>query len=141
MRDKLIRRIRYLKESIRDKRQDEQGMTIVEVMVAFVLVLLAIAMITTATSMATKIQKTTQESQKKTTFMTELAYRALQSSYDETNKRWQISVDASNLDHVSAVTQLEFSGAGESFHLNLQTADLVVSSTDGAIQARYHIYQ
>ena len=137
-------RIKHLKESIRDKRKDEHGMTIVEVMVAFVLVLLAIAMITTAATMATKIQKNTQESQKKTALMTELAYQALTPSYDKTENRWKIAIPSTAWCNVSneslTTTRLTFAGEGESFQLDVKTAELHVSS-GGLMQAQYGIYQ
>ena len=133
-------RISNLRESIRDKRKDEHGMTIVEVMVAFVLVLLAIAMITTATTMATKIQKKTQENQNRTAYLAELAYQKLQPNYDETEKRWKISIPSSELSNISAATKLHFTGNGTSFDVDVKTADWTVSS-DAAIQARYLIYQ
>lgn len=133
-------RISNLRECIRDKRTDQHGMTIVEVMVAFVLVLLAIAMITTATTMATKIQKKTQENQNRTAYLAELAYQKLQPNYDETEKRWKISIPSSELSNISAATKLHFTGNGTSFDVDVKTADWTVSS-DAAIQARYLIYQ
>lgn len=119
-------------------------MTIVEVMVAFVLVLLAIAMITTAASMATKIQKNTQENQTRAAYLAELAYQKLQPNYDETEKRWKIAIPSSELSNISAATQLHFTGNGTSFAVDVKTADWTVEAnleSAGAIRTKYYIYQ
>ena len=137
-------RLSNLRESIRDKQKDEYGMTIVEVMVAFVLVLLAIAMITTATTMATKIQKKTQENQNRTAYLAELAYQKLQPNYDETEKRWKISIPSSELSNVSAATKLHFTGNGTSFDVDVKTADWTVEAdleSGEKIRTEYNIYQ
>lgn len=137
-------RLSNLRESIRDKQKDEHGMTIVEVMVAFVLVLLAIAMITTATTMATKIQKKTQENQNRTAYLAELAYQKLQPNYDETEKRWKISIPSSELSNISAATKLHFTGNGTSFDVDVKTADWTVEAdleSGEKIRTEYNIYQ
>lgn len=124
-----------LRESIRNKVKEQQGVTIVEVMVAFVLVLLAIAMITTAASLATKIQKNAQENQRRTTLLAERAYEKIKPTYDSAAQSWHIGIDPSELSNQSTV-ELNFS----KFTLSVQTADWTVSTTDGAIHTTYHIY-
>lgn len=129
-----------LKESIADKCKDEHGLTIVEVMVAFVLVLLAIAMITTASTMATKIQKSTQESQQRTALLAEQAYQRLKPTYNENEKCWKIAIPSFELSNESATTKLQFIGNGTSFDVDVKTVEWTVTS-EASIQAKYHIYQ
>ena len=125
-----------LKKSIRDKCRDEQGLTIVEVMVAFVLVLLAIAMITTVTMMTSRIQKQTKESQDRAAQLAELTYRQLQPEYDADGQMWK--TDTPETGNEATVT-LQFIENGRGFDMDVNTADWVVS--DSAIHTTYHIYR
>lgn len=140
------------KRSIQDSCKNENGLTIVEVMVAFVLVLLAIAMITTVTMLATRVQKQTKDSQQRMTQLAEAAYRQLQPVYDETEQCWKTGVSEAVLTNESAPTQLKFTGNGMEFDVNVRTADWVVSAeaepseTEPAesgtvIHTTYHIYR
>lgn len=126
---------------IRDKATNEQGLTIVEVMVAFVLVLLAIAMITTATSMATKIQKKTQDAQKNTAILAEHAYQQLKPQYVESAKCWKTIISPSALSIKPDVIELEFEEPGNPnrFKVQARVADWTVTSGE-AIKATYGVY-
>ncbi len=135
------------KRSIQDSCKNENGLTIVEVMVAFVLVLLAIAMITTVTMLATRVQKQTKDSQQRMTQLAEAAYRQLQPVYDETEQCWKTGVSEAVLTNESAPTQLKFTGNGMEFDVNVRTADWVVSAesepaeSGTVIHTTYHIYR
>ena len=134
-------RILNFKRSIQDSCKNEQGLTIVEVMVAFVLVLLAIAMITTVTMLATRIQKQTKDSQQRMTQLAEAAYQQLQPVYNETEQSWKIQIPAAAVSNESAATQLKFTGNGIEFDVDVKTADWTVSvASDSAVQTTYHIY-
>ena len=140
-------RILNFKRSIQDSCKNENGLTIVEVMVAFVLVLLAIAMITTVTMLATRVQKQTKDSQQRMTQLAEAAYRQLQPVYDETEQCWKTGVSEAVLTNESAPTQLKFTGNGMEFDVNVRTADWVVSAesepaeSGTVIHTMYHIYR
>lgn len=135
-------RILNFKRSIQGSCKNEQGLTIVEVMVAFVLVLLAIGMITTVTMLATRIQKQTKDSQQRMTQLAEAAYQQLQPVYNETEQSWKTQIPAAAVSNESAVTQLKFTGNGMEFDVDVKTADWTVSAvSDSAIQTTYHIYQ
>lgn len=130
------------KRSIQDSCKNEQGLTIVEVMVAFVLVLLAIAMITTVTMLATRIQKQTKDSQQRMTQLAEAAYQQLQPVYNEPEQSWKIQIPAAAVSNESAATQLKFTGNGMEFDVDVKTADWTVSvASDSAVQTTYHIYR
>lgn len=111
-------------------------------MVAFVLVLLAIGMITTVTMLAGRIQKQTKESQQRMTQLAESAYHELQPVYDPAEKRWKTQIPAAEISNESTVMPLTFTGNGMTFHVDVQTADWIVSAvSDAAIQTTYHIYR
>ena len=111
-----------LKKCIQNRLSSQKGLTIVEVMVAFVLVLLAIAMMTTVTVLATRIQKQTALRSQQTAKLSEAAYEKLQPAYDETTKSWSMDVPQTELSG-TAETQLNFTGASGSFSIDVQTAD------------------
>ncbi len=136
-------RISNFKRSIQDSCKGEQGLTIVEVMVAFVLVLLAIGMITTVTMFATRIQQQTKDSQQRMTQLAEAAYQQLQPVYDEREQNWKTDLSQpAALSNESATTQLKFTGNGMEFDVDVKTADWTVSAaSDSAIQTTYHIYR
>ena len=135
--------ISNFKRSIQDSCKNEQGLTIVEVMIAFVLVLLAIAMITTVTMLATRIQKQTKDSQQRMTQLAEAAYQQLQPVYDETDQNWKTDISQpAAIINESAVTPLKFTGNGMEFDVDVKTADWTVSAvSDSAVQTTYHIYR
>lgn len=137
-------RISNLRERSRNKIKDEHGMTIVEVLVAFALVLMCIAMLTASTQMASRIQAHSQEYKKQTTLLAEAAYVKFQPVYDSTNQVW-VYAKPSGVSNVSVKQTLTFTSAdGKSFGIDVHTADLEVTTQteDGSnIRADFSIYQ
>ncbi len=127
-----------LKKCIRQGLSNDKGLTIVEVMVAFVLVLMAIAMITTVTLLASRIQKQSDRRQQQTTQISEAAYRSLQQSFDDTKGEWSSSFLEDKLSNSSNQT-LRFVCGTKSFSLDVTTADWTVEGDEA--QGIYHIYK